>query len=299
MFHKASTRSFWTTAPCPIVEPDTKSISKKGFTLVELLVVIAIIATLAALLLPVLSRAMDSARRIQCVNNEKQMILAWTMYPVDNQERLVLNGGSAAGLGNGPYLWIYGGNHGDSETLTNTSYLVSDRYALFAPYIKAFKVYKCPADRSLWPFSLVGGGGGTKMVQESRNYCMNVYMGTSSGNVLPPISVNSSYRVYLKSSQFAREPTADRWVLIDGHPGSICTPAFGVDMTSDTFIHYPSSLHRGRGVIAFADGHVEPHKWLDDRTKPAVVNGNSIPHNQNSPNNQDLKWIRSQTTVLR
>jgi prepilin-type N-terminal cleavage/methylation domain-containing protein/prepilin-type processing-associated H-X9-DG protein len=51
-----------------------------GFTLIELLVVIAIIAVLIALLLPAVQAAREAARRAQCVNNEKQIALAWHNY---------------------------------------------------------------------------------------------------------------------------------------------------------------------------------------------------------------------------
>jgi prepilin-type N-terminal cleavage/methylation domain-containing protein/prepilin-type processing-associated H-X9-DG protein len=266
-----------------------------AFTLIELLVVIAIITILAALLLPALAGAKAQAFRINCVSNQKQLIVAWTVYTGDYNERLALNGGDSATTSTSPHLWVFGGNHGSPDTLTNALYLTGANYALFAPVLPGARIYKCPADKSRWPLWNVAND----MVEEIRSYSMNCYIGTAG--LISPVAdtMNANYKTYTKSTALIADSPDKRFVFMDVNPANICTPAFGVDMTLNTWIHYPSGLHRQRGVIVFADGHVEVHHWLNNQTMPQIINGNYIGHNNSAKGDLDLAWIAGVTTSLK
>jgi len=267
--------------------------SFRAFTLIELLVVIALIAILAALLLPALAATKMQAYRINCVSNQKQLLTAWTMYAGDNNERLALNGGDAATISVNAHLWAYGGNHGSSDTLTNRLYLTGANYALFAPFLPGERIYKCPADKSRWPLWSASGSL-ANMVEEIRSYSMNCYIGTAG--IITPVTTNAAYRQYQKTSQINIDGPVNRFVFTDVNPANICTPAFGVDMNLSTWIHYPSGLHNRRGVLSFADGHVEAHRWLNPLTMPKLVSGSFIGHSDSAFRNADLAWLADRTT---
>src|SRR5260370_20560965 len=121
---------------------------RAGFTLIELLVVIAIIATMASLLLPVLARGKQKAQGIQCMNNHRQLTLAWLAYALENRDWFLY---ASPGWPNGAQATSWMGGYLDFSPTNDSNWDVTRdiQPSPLWPYCgKCAGIFKCPADRS-------------------------------------------------------------------------------------------------------------------------------------------------------
>jgi len=264
--------------------------ASSAFTLIELLVVIAIIAILAGMLLPALGKAKTKAQGIQCMSNQRQLSLAWTLYAGDNGDNLVWNDLTADGSG-----WVRGilDYNSANPHNTNLANLRDPRYAKLAPYTQAVGIYKCPGDTS---YVKSGGRRLPRVRSLSLSQAMN-----SRDDWLSFIT-KKKYVVFRKLSDLSLMSPSLAYVFIDEHPDSLNFGDFAVSMNDGAppasihIIDYPASSHNRAGGLSFADGHAEVHKWVDARTiKPITLKPMTlvVP----SPGNADMAWLSERTSV--
>ena len=252
----------------------------RAFTLIELLVVIAIIAILVGLLFTALSGAKMRAQGARCLSNARQLHIGWAHWVEDHNDRL-----PPVSAGGG---WVSGWltntfEPDDAPDNTNTVNLVGmdAETGSIGPYIKNPDVYRCPGDRS----------------GRVRTYSINSYL-----NGFGPW--NDTNYVTFRWLDSIRNPT-DTFVVLDEREDSINDGYFAMDLPAlektgkYAVVDYPASYHGGSGMLSFADGHAERHRWVESTTKPPLLRGRNHPlgSKPTTSDDRDMKWLKEHATV--
>jgi prepilin-type N-terminal cleavage/methylation domain-containing protein/prepilin-type processing-associated H-X9-DG protein len=244
--------------PCPRAD---------GFTLIELLVVIAIIAILAALLLPVLGSAKQKASQAACLNNHKQLVLAWSMYKDDNRGLLVIDDpltGSTLGGTNFP-SWVYG----DMTVAAQATNATLIQLGLLYNYASNPGIYRCPADVTS---------------SHLRSYSMQSQLSFYENGV--PVAADPAYPPMYSESQMQKTSTSATLVFVDESLATINDGYFAATLTGDAWGDAPAAWHAHGCNFSFADGHAEHWHWTDSRTW-------AVQEQEVTANNPDLHRLQA------
>ena len=203
---------------------------KKGFTLIELLVVIAIIAILAAMLLPVLSRARERARMAVCINNLKQIVLAARMYMEDWDGWLPLHNGY------------------------NDNWMVSlAKSDAGGNYIKDINVFICPSSYAYKPLP--------QGYKWPNKYTYSIFYNGAAPMLRTNISELMRYSQIHNKSVSDMIYVCDGWRNMSGWGGWPWVYARTTTEEAKTQSYSPHPRHIGDMVgFGFIDGHAEMFK---------------------------------------
>ena len=278
-----------------------RNASPKAFTRIELLVVIAIIAILAALLLLASGGAKVKAQAVQCMNGNRQLILAWRQYTKDHSDQLLYAYALAPVA---QYCWVPCGGSLDLDLANPTQQGNWDadntiKKSPLWPYCgNRAGIWHCPADESM------GKNPAGQLVPRPRSKSMNIWVG-GRGDTSDPSAGwahGAHWKVFRKLSEMIQPGPAMTFVLLEEREDSINDGLYVVlmdgypDISKTVMVDFPASYHGHAAGFAFADGHCEMHKWQDPRTYPPLTSDLTL--NVSQPNSKDVYWLQDHSTRL-
>lgn len=261
----------------------------RAFTLVELLVVITLIGVLAGLLLPALAGSKHRAQGIFCLNNTRQLDLAWLLYADDHTGRLPYNLGGVGGRGvvrqKTPLNWVNGVLDWElTADNTNAALITGGTLAAYAN--NAVAVYRCPADGVVSDLQRRAG-----WAARTRSYSMNAMVGDAGAATRNGFNVNNpGYQQFFSLASIPRPQGI--FVFLDEHPDSIDDGYFINNGDDEQWTDLPASYHNGAASFGFADGHTETHRWRDPSTQPpARPDAATLPLPVPAGEREDFDWV--------